>query len=78
MDQVVQLTWEAYIWAAAGLCIGGAEITYFYLYGGIGSSKPMEANVIFRESLAPIQIAGVGCNILGVLLLYFGKGLALG
>ena len=97
--QVLQLTWGAYIWAAAaaGLCIGGAEIAYFYLFRGIGTSNPMAANVviptvvsgtivitaiaayfIFRESLAPIQLAGIGCIILGVLLLYFGKGLALG
>ncbi len=96
--QVLQLTSAAYIWAAAaGLCIGGAEIAYFYLFRGIGSSSPMAANVviptvvsgtivitaiaayfIFRESLAPIQLAGVGCILFGVLLLYFGKGLALG
>lgn len=96
--QVLQLTWGAYIWAAAaGLCIGGAEITYFYLFGSIGTLKPMAANVviptvvsgtvvvtvvaayfIFRESLGPVQFAGVGCIILGMLLLYFGKGLALG
>ena len=79
------------------MCIGGAEIAYFYLFGGIGALKPMAANVviptvvsgtivitaiaayfIFRESLAPIQFAGVGCIIIGMLLLYFGKGLALG
>ncbi len=96
--QVLQLTWAAYFWAAAaGLCIGGAEIAYFYLFRGVGTSSPMAANVViptvvsgtivitaiaaylvFRESLAPIQLAGVGCIILGVLLLYFGKGLALG
>jgi drug/metabolite transporter (DMT)-like permease len=96
--QVLQLTWGAYLWAAAaGLCIGGAEITYFYLFGGIGATKPMAANVviptvvsgtivlttiaayvIFRETLAPIQVAGIGCIILGVLLLYLGKGLTLG
>ncbi len=96
--QVLQLTWGAYTWAAAaGLCIGGAEIAYFYLFGGIGAIKPMAANVViptvvsgtvvitaiaayfvFRESLNPIQVAGVGCIILGVLLLYLGKGLALG
>ncbi len=96
--QVRQLTWAAYFWAAAaGLCIGGAEIAYFYLFRGVGTSSPMAANVVippvvsgtivitaiaayfmFRESLAPIQLAGVGCIILGVLLLYFGKGLALG
>ncbi len=96
--QVLQLSWGAYLWAAAaGLCIGGAEIAYFYLFRGMGTSNPMAANVviptvvsgtivitaiaayfIFRESLAPIQFAGVGCIILGVLLLSFGKGLALG
>lgn len=96
--QVLQLSWGAYIWAAAaGLCIGGAEIAYFYLFRGIGSSNPMAANVViptvvsgtiviatiaayfmFRETLAPIQLAGIGCILLGVLLLYFGKGLALG
>ena len=36
------------------------------------------AYFVFRESLAPIQFAGVGCIILGVLLLYLGKGLTLG
>ena len=96
--QVLQLSWGSYLWAAAaGLCIGGAEIAYFYLFRGIGALKPMAANVviptvvsgtivitaiaayfIFRESLAPIQFAGVGCIIIGMLLLYFGKGLALG
>ncbi len=96
--QVLQLSSAAYIWAAAaGLCIGGAEIAYFYLFRGLGTSGPMAANVViptvvsgtivitaiaayvvFRESLAPMQLAGMGCIILGMLLLYFGKGLALG
>ena len=96
--QVLQLTWGAYTWAAAaGLCIGGAEIAYFYLFGGVGAIKPMAANVviptvvsgtivitaiaayfIFRESLTPIQFAGIGCVILGVALLHLGKGVALG
>ncbi len=96
--QVLQLTWGAYTWAAAaGLCIGGAEIAYFYLFGGVGAIKPMAANVviptvvsgtivitaiaayfIFRESLTPIQFAGIGCVIFGVALLHLGKGAALG
>ncbi len=95
---MLQLTWGAYAWAvAAGLCIGGAEIAYFYLFGGTGTLKPMAANVViptvvsgtvvltalggylvFRESLAPVQLAGLGCIILGVLLLYFGKDVILG
>lgn len=96
--QVLQLSWGAYLWAAAaGLCIGGAEITYFYLYSGIGGVKPMMATLvipavvsgtivisviaayfIFSETLTLIQLAGLGCIIIGVLLLYFGKDLALG
>ncbi len=96
--QVLQLSWGAYLWAAAaGLCIGGAEIAYFYLFAGIGTMKPMTANLviptvvsgtivitviaayfIFSETLALIQLAGLGCIIIGVLLLYFGKDLALG
>lgn len=43
---VLHLSTSAYLWAvAAGICIGGAEIAYFYLFGGIGLTKPMAANV---------------------------------
>lgn len=36
----------AYFWAiVAGLCIGGAEIGYLYLFGGTGLSKPMAASI---------------------------------
>ena len=96
--QVLQLSWGAYLWAAAaGLCIGGAEIAYFYLFGGIGAMKPMAATLViptvvsgtivitviaayfmFGETLALIQLAGLSCVIIGMLLLYFGKDLALG
>ena len=45
--QVFQLTWGAYGWAAAaGLCIGAAEIAYFYLFSGTISSPSMAANVV--------------------------------
>ncbi len=91
--QVIQLTPSAYIWAAAaGLCIGGAEIAYFYLFSGVGGVKPMAANVViptvvcgtiaitvvasyiaFGERLAPAQMAGVGCILIGVALLYVGR-----
>jgi drug/metabolite transporter (DMT)-like permease len=41
-----RLTQPAYLYAAAaGLCIGAAEIGYFYLFGGVGGMKPMAANV---------------------------------
>ena len=43
---VFQLSFGSYVWAAAaGLCIGGAEITYLYLFGGIGAEKPMAASL---------------------------------
>ena len=93
--QVLQLSSGAYFWAAAaGLCIGGAEIAYFYLFGGIGGIKPMAATVViptvvsgtilitviaayfvFSETLGMIQLAGIGCIVIGMLLLYFGKDL---
>lgn len=45
-QHVLQLSTGAYLWAAAaGLCIGGAEIAYFYLFGGIGTGRSLPANV---------------------------------
>jgi drug/metabolite transporter (DMT)-like permease len=42
----LKLSFPAYVWATvAGLCIGSAEVCYFYLYGGIGHSQLMPANV---------------------------------
>ena len=43
---VLQLSAPAYTWAAvAGLCIGVAEVCYFYLFGGLGDGAPMQANI---------------------------------
>lgn len=37
---------SAYLWAAlAGLCIGAAEIAYFYLFRGVASAPPIAANI---------------------------------
>ena len=44
----------ALAWAvAAGLCIGAAEIGYFYLFRGIAGGEPMPANVAI-----PIIVSG--------------------
>ena len=44
----------AYAWAAgAGLCIGLAEIGYFYLFRGVGDSGPVAASVA-----VPIVVTG--------------------
>ena len=43
---VFRLGLPSYAWAvAAGLCIGAAEIGYFYLFAGIGHGAPVAANV---------------------------------
>ncbi len=44
--QVLSLSPGSYVWAAiAGLCIGGAEIGYLYLFGGVGGVKSMDASI---------------------------------
>ena len=93
--QVLQLTPSAYLWAvAAGLCIGSAEIAYFYLFGGVAGIKPMPASVaipvivsgtivisqfagvlLFGEQMSWVKAAGSSCIILGIVLLFQGKGL---
>jgi drug/metabolite transporter (DMT)-like permease len=85
-DQHLQLTTPAYLWAlAAGFCIGGAEIAYFYL-------KPMPASiaiptivsgtivvtllisfVVLREPLNWNQWLGSGCIVLGIALLFLNR-----
>ena len=43
---VLKLSPAAYAWAAgAGLCIGLAEIGYFYLFRGVGGAGPVAASV---------------------------------
>ena len=52
--QVLAVSPAAVAWAvAAGLCIGAAEIGYFYLFRGVGGGEPMAANVAI-----PIIVSG--------------------
>ena len=45
--QVFALSRGSYLWAAlAGICIGSAEIGYFYLFSGIGLARPMQATTL--------------------------------
>lgn len=51
---VLGVSRTAVLWAvAAGLCIGAAEIGYFYLFRGVGGGEPMEANVAI-----PVIVSG--------------------
>ena len=58
--------------AAAGLCIGGAEIAYFYLFGGIGTGKPMTANMVI-----PTVVSGTIVITVVAAYFVFGETLAL-
>ncbi len=49
---VLKLSATAYAWAAgAGLCIGLAEIGYFYLFRGVGGTGPVTASVAVTGDL---------------------------
>ena len=51
---VLAVSPPAVAWAvAAGLCIGAAEIGYFYLFRGVAGGEPMAANVAI-----PIVVSG--------------------
>ena len=51
---VLAVSRAAVVWAvAAGLCIGAAEIGYFYLFRGVGGGEPMAANVAI-----PVIVSG--------------------
>lgn len=51
---VLAVSPSALAWAvAAGLCIGAAEIGYFYLFRGVAGGEPMPANVAI-----PVVVCG--------------------
>lgn len=63
--QILSLSNNAYLWAAlAGICIGGAEIGYLYLFGGVGLSRPMDASVAIPTIVS-------GTIVLSMLFAYF-------
>lgn len=66
---VFTLSSGAYLWAiAAGICIGAAEIGYFFLFGGVGLDKPMAATVAI-----PTIVAGTVVITALVSALAFGE-----
>ena len=49
----LRLSGSAYGWAVvAGLCIGIAEVCYFYIFGGVGGIKPLPANLVIPTVVA--------------------------
>ena len=70
--QVLKLSTTAYVWAAAaGLCIGLAEIGYFYLFRGVGGTGPVAANVA-------VPVIVTGTVVLTMLLSFFALRESLG
>ena len=80
---------NAYLWAgAAGLCIGAAEIAYFYLFGGIVVPRPnasvaipaIVSGTIVISALIAVFVLGermTAQNLLGVALVIAGIALLL-
>ena len=80
---------NALLWAAlAGLCIGAAEIAYFYLFGGIVLPRPdasiaipvIVAGTIVISTLAAVFALGERMtlqNVMGVVLVIAGIALLL-
>lgn len=66
-----RLTTPAYLWAfGAGLCIGIAEVGYFYLFGNVGGIRPLPASVV-----VPTVVAGTIAVTLVVSWLVFRERL---
>ena len=62
---VLKLSPAAYAWAAgAGLCIGLAEIGYFYLFRGVGGTGPVAASVA-------VPVIVTGTVVLAMLFSFF-------
>ena len=72
LDRGIYLVASLAMWAiAAGVCIGGAEIGYLYLFGGIGGTKPMPANIAI-----PAIVSGTIVVTLLVSYLVFRESIA--
>lgn len=68
-----RLPMGAVLWAVlAGVAIGAAEIGYFYLFGGIGTIRPMSANVAI-----PIVVSGTIVITMLVSWLVLGEAMGL-
>jgi drug/metabolite transporter (DMT)-like permease len=71
--QIFSLPPASCLWAAlAGVCIGGAEIGYLYLFGGVGLAKPMAATVAI-----PIIVSGTVVIALLFSILFLGERITL-
>ena len=68
-NQTLHLNLRVYSWAAlAGLCIGAAEIGYFYLFGTFVYAKSIPANIVI-----PTVVSGTVVITLLVSYFIFGE-----
>ncbi|MBT6273303.1 MAG: EamA family transporter [Chromatiales bacterium] len=62
---VFELTPPAYLWAiGAGLCIGAAEVAYFYLFRGAVGRPSMSASVAIPAVVAGTVVLSLLCSSL--------------
>ena len=67
-----QLNTPAIAWAiAAGICIGGAEIAYLYLFGGMNGHPPMSAGLAI-----PVIVSGTIVIALVASILAFSESVS--
>jgi len=70
----IALPGKVYFWAVlAGVCIGTAEVMYFYLFRGLGGEKPMAANVAI-----PFIVGGTIAVVVLVSHFVFRESMGLG
>ncbi len=68
-----RLSQPAYLYAAAaGLCIGAAEVCYFYIFGGVGGIERLPASLAI-----PTVVSGTIVITLLVSVVLFGERLTL-
>jgi hypothetical protein len=71
--QVFSLPSASYGWAViAGLCIGGAEIGYFYLFSGLGLHQVIAANIAI-----PVIVCGTVLITIVASLFFFQESLGM-
>lgn len=67
-----RLSQPAYLYAAAaGLCIGAAEVCYFYIFGGVGGMRALPASLAI-----PTVVSGTIVVTLLVSIVAFGERLS--
>lgn len=70
----LSLNMPTYLWAAlAGVCIGAAEIAYFYIFKGVAGAPPLGAGIVI-----PVIVAGTVVVTTFVSVALFAESISFG